>query len=205
MHLLKPTAAMLVLIVSSALLITRCSGNNKPAPSEAPVQKDATGGFESKLKWGEHLVTIGGCNDCHTPKKMTAMGPVLDSSLLLSGHPEKMPIPDVDRKVSESKGLITTNDLTSWVGPWGVSYTANITSDSTTGIGAWTLENFMTALRQGKKSGSPAGRTLLPPMPWEMIQHMTDDEISAVFTYLQYTKPIHNVVPAALPPVSAKP
>ncbi|MES2432060.1 MAG: diheme cytochrome c-553 [Bacteroidota bacterium] len=202
MRIFNSTAAMLVLIVVSAILISRCN-ENKPTVQEPVSEQPAFGGFESKIKWGEHLVTIGACHDCHTPKKMTAMGPVLDSSLLLSGHPEKQPIPDTDRKHAESKGNVVTNTLTSWIGPWGVSFTANITSDSTTGIGAWKLENFMTAIRKGKKSGVPGGRMLLPPMPWEMYQHMTDGELDAIFTYLLYTKPIHNVVPAPLPPVSA--
>ena len=57
------------------------------------------------------LLTTAGCNDCHTPKKMTPMGPVDDTTLFLSGHPEKMPAPDVDRKEMESKGLIVTQDL----------------------------------------------------------------------------------------------
>jgi hypothetical protein len=42
------------------------------------------GGFESQVKWEEHLVILGGCNDCHTPKKMTPTGPVPDESLTLS-------------------------------------------------------------------------------------------------------------------------
>ncbi|UEG49537.1 diheme cytochrome c-553 [Ferruginibacter lapsinanis] len=204
MQLLKSTAFMLSVVVIAAMLMTRCSNNKSTAPETTLQQTSSFGGFETKEKWGEHLVTVGGCNDCHTPKKITAMGPVIDSSLWLSGHPEHMPIPEIDRKLVESKGLAVTNAMTSWVGPWGVSFAANLTSDSTTGIGAWTLENFITAIRKGKKSGTPGGRPLLPPMPWEWFKHMSDAELDAIFTYLQYTKPIHNVVPPPLPPLSAK-
>lgn len=133
---------------------------------------------------------------------MTARGPVLDSSMWLAGHPAKMPAVDVDRKAMEKKGLAVTMDLTEWVGPWGVSYTANLTPDET-GIGSWTEEQFFRALREGKYKGLAGSRTLLPPMPWEMYSHFTDGEIRAVFAYLKSLKPVSNLVPPPLPPASA--
>lgn len=159
---------------------------------------------KGKVALGEHLVLIAGCHDCHTPKKMTEHGPELDMSLALSGHPAKMPPPDVDRAEMERKGLAVTQTLTAWVGPWGVSYASNLTSDKT-GIGNWTEKNFFVAMREGKHKGLENGRTLLPPMPWEMFRHMTDEEISAVFAYLKSTKPISNVVPGPEPPLAAGP
>jgi hypothetical protein len=157
------------------------------------------GGFESQVAWGEHIVIIAGCNDCHTPKKMTAMGPVLDSSLWLSGHPAAMPRIEINRKEIESKGLAVTMTLTEWVGPWGISFAANLTPDET-GIGNWREEQFFYAIREGKYKGLPESRPLLPPMPWEMYRHMTDDELKAVFAYLKSIKPISNVVPLAVVP-----
>ena len=169
---------------------------------EFPTQTATSyGGFESQIKWGEHLVIIGGCNDCHTPKKMTPRGPVLDTALWLSGHPAKMPGIDVDRKAMESKGLVVTMDLTEWVGPWGVSYTANLTPDDT-GTGNWTEEQFFRALREGKYKGLAGSRSLLPPMPWEMYRNMTDSEIRAIFAYLKSIKAVNNLVPPPLPPAS---
>ena len=176
---------------------------NSEAIAESSV-KDQFRGFESQIAWGEHLVIVGGCNDCHTPKKMTPHGPVLDSSLWLSGHPAQMPRIDVNRMEMEKKGLVVTMDLTEWVGPWGVSFSANLTPDDATGTGTWTKEQFMVALREGKAKGLPAARTLLPPMPWDLsYQFFTDDEIYAVFAYLQSIKPISNAVPPPEPPVSA--
>jgi mono/diheme cytochrome c family protein len=160
------------------------------------------GGFESQIKYGEHLVLIGACHDCHTPKKMTDKGPVIDFSLALSGHPAKMPIPDIDRKEIESKGLAVTQTLTAWVGPWGVSYAANLTPHKT-GIGTWEEKNFFTALREGKHKGVATARTLLPPMPWDMYRNMTDEEIRAIFAYLKSIKPIDNTVPPPQPPVTS--
>ena len=162
------------------------------------------GGFESQVKWGEHLVQIGGCNDCHTPKKMGPNGMEPDMSLMLSGHPAKMPPPPFDQKEAAAKGLAVSQTLTAWVGPWGISYAANITSDST-GIGNWKEDQFMNALRKGKYKGLDAERGLLPPMPWQSSQFMSDDEIKAIFAYLKSTPAINNVVPMAViaPPPTA--
>src|SRR5580765_355411 len=44
------------------------------------------------VKRGEYLVTVGGCNDCHTPLKMGPQGPEPDMSRMLSGHPDSFPI-----------------------------------------------------------------------------------------------------------------
>ncbi|MEO8664874.1 MAG: diheme cytochrome c-553 [Ignavibacteria bacterium] len=188
-------------LVSFLFVFSQCSdiGTDKNHTS-----KPSFGGFDSQVKWGEHLVTVGACNDCHTPKKMTPQGPVLDETLLLSGHPALMPPPDIDRKEIESKGLAVTQTLTAWVGPWGTSYTANLTPDET-GIGNWQESNFITALRDGKYKGVASGRTLLPPMPWDQYKKMSDDEIKAIFAYLKSIKPIRNLVPQAQPPVSAPP
>ena len=189
--------ATFILFFAGVFLLSRCTGGGSSA-------KQSNGGYESQVKWGEHLVTVGGCGDCHTPKKMTPMGPEDDSTLLLSGHPAQQPLPDIDRTMAESKGLAVTQTLTSWIGPWGVSFAANITSD-TTGIGAWKEEQFIRAMREGLFKGLVGSRLLLPPMPWPSIKHMSDDELKAIFAYLKSTKPIVNVVPAAMPPVTAPP
>ncbi|NTS40679.1 diheme cytochrome c-553 [Flavisolibacter sp. BT320] len=160
------------------------------------------GGFGSAAKWGEHIVTIAGCHDCHTPKLMTPQGPVFDSSRMLSGFPAGTPDFAVNRKEMEGKGLAVTGDLTTWVGPWGISYAANLTSDAT-GTGNWTEAQFMKALREGKFKGMDNTRPLLPPMPWNVYQYMTDDELKAIFAYLQTTRPISNQVPPPKPPVTA--
>lgn len=159
------------------------------------------GEFETELAWGEHLVITGGCGDCHTPKKMGPNGPESDMTLALSGHPSQMPAPPISQAEAAQKGLAVTQTLTAWVGPWGVSFTGNITSDST-GIGNWTLEQFTRVLREGKFKGLENGRPIMPPMPIEATMHYTDKEIKAIFQYLKSTKPIKNVVPAYQPPAA---
>jgi Cytochrome c len=172
-----------------------CSGDKpaeQPAAIAAAVEKPNFAGYESQVKWGEHLVLIGGCTDCHTPKKMTPMGPADDSTLFLSGHPEKLPAPDVDRKQIETKGIVVTADFTAWVGPWGITYSANLTPDPT-GTGNWTEEQFVYSLKNNMSKGLPASRHLLPPMSMMPAKEMTDDELKAVFAYLKTIKPIKNI------------
>jgi cytochrome c553 len=207
---------ILTLLAVSIFVLTQCNSreqrkNVAAADVGAGIIKKASlteeqnptfNGYSSLAKYGEHLVLIAGCHDCHTPKKMGAHGPELDMDLALSGHPAKMPPPDVNRLEMQKKGLAVTQTLTSWVGPWGISYAANLTSDAT-GIGNWEEKNFFMAMREGKFKGMPNGRTLLPPMPWEMFKNMTDEELQAIFAYLKTTTPIQNVVPAPDPPVSS--
>lgn len=198
------------LAISAAAAITLFAACNQ-TPSEskstdAVVAAPATnyGGFESQVKWGEHLVIIGGCNDCHTPKKMGPNGPEDDMSLMLSGHPANTPPAPFDAKEAAKKGLVITQTFTAWTGPWGTTFAANLTSD-TTGIGAWKEEQFLKALKEKKWMGLDNTRPLMPPMSMMPATKMSDDEMKAIFAYLKTTPPIKNVQPAAilLPPPSA--
>lgn len=150
---------------------------------------------------GAYLVNIGGCNDCHTPKLFAEAGPEPDQSRLLSGHPANAKLPPVPPGVigPDQWGAIANNDLTAWAGPWGVSYAANLTPDAT-GLGSWTPESFVGAMRTGKHLG--VGRPILPPMPWMDYAKMTDEDLRAVFTYLKSLPPISNTVPAPVPPAA---
>lgn len=195
----KANYLFFIFSIIASIGFTKCTSDAKP---NMKVDNLSNGGFQSQAKWGEHLVLIAGCHDCHTPKKMTPTGPEPDFDLQLSGHPAKKPNIEVDKKEMQQKGLIVTDgNLTEWIGPWGVSYTANLTPHDT-GIGNWKEEQFFLALREGKFKGLAGGRSLLPPMPWQMIKNMTDDEIRAIFVYLKTIKPINNLVPPPLPPVS---
>ena len=127
--------------------------------------------------------------------------PELDMSLMLSGHPEKAPAPDFDAKEAQKKGLVVTQTFTAWTGPWGTTYAANLTSDST-GIGNWKEEQFLKALKEKKWMGLDNTRPLMPPMSMMPVTEMSDDELKAIFAYLKTTKAIRNVIPdaALLPP-----
>ncbi|MFZ1685552.1 MAG: diheme cytochrome c-553 [Candidatus Zixiibacteriota bacterium] len=147
------------------------------------------------VKRGEFLVRMGSCADCHCPKKMSAMGPVPDSSRWLSGHPADAKVPPVPANVLSMEGWIgmTNMHLTAWAGPWGISYAANITPDEATGIGNWTEEVFIKTMKTGKHMG--AGREILPPMPWQTLSTLSDSDLKAIFAYLLSCKPILNEVP----------
>ncbi len=196
------------LLVFAALFLYACS-NDTPAAETTEVKEAATEApkfgenYASQVEWGKHLVTVGGCNDCHTPKLMTPQGPVDDTSRMLSGHYGNIPTAAVDRKQMESKGYVVTADFTAWVGPWGVSYAANLTPDET-GTGKWTEEQFLYAIKNLVFHGLPGSRPLLPPMAMMPVKHYTDNEVKAIFAYIKTIKPVRNIVPEALPPASAK-
>ncbi|MFI5162090.1 MAG: c-type cytochrome [Sphingobacteriales bacterium] len=154
---------------------------------------------DSLIKRGHYLVSIIGCNDCHSPKKMGAQGPFVDTALALSGFPANEPAPVATPEQLKNGLPVFAADLTAAAGPWGTSFSANITSDAT-GIGNWTLDQFKNALRNGKYLGLKEERMLMPPMPWEDFAHMDDADVEAIFTYLKSTKPVKNVVPAYRPP-----
>lgn len=194
------------LVVSGLLVCTAC--NNNTADNTATKDADSTAngklqyaGFENQEKWGEHLVQIGGCNDCHTPKKMGPNGPEDDMSLMLSGHPAQQPPAAFDAKEAAKKQLVVTQTFTSWVGPWGISYAENLTPDET-GLGNWTEAQFLKALKEKKWKGIDNSRPLLPPMSMMSATIMSEDELKAIFAYLKTIPPIKNVPPAAvlLPP-----
>src|SRR5687767_8427781 len=107
-----------------------------------PKEKYELLGYNSKEAWGEHLVLTMGCDDCHSPKIFNEQGiPMPDPAKRLSGHHASFVPLTVDRKVLEKNGFGACNShFTAWAGPWGISYTANLTSDPT-GIGNWKEEN----------------------------------------------------------------
>lgn len=143
---------------------------------------------------GKLLTMIGGCQDCHSPKKMGPNGPEPDWTRELSGHPADAPLPTVDKKALQpGYWVLMAPDLTSYVGPWGITYAANLTPDEPTGIGVWTEEIFIKAMRTGKHMGG--GRPILPPMPWYYIKQLPDSDLKALFAYLRSLKPIENMVP----------
>lgn len=149
---------------------------------------------------GAYLVTIGGCNDCHTPWVMGANGPEPDMTRMLSGHPADLEMPPAPAALGPWlwNGAGTN---TAFAGPWGVSFAANLTPEENTGTGIWTEEIFINTIRSGRHWGQ--SRPLLPPMPWFNYAKMTDEDLAAVYAYLRTIPPIHNPVPLPLPPAGA--
>ena len=120
---------------------------------------------------GRYLTTIMSCNDCHTPGYFYGA-------------------PDTLRRLSGS-------DL-GWVGPWGVVHARNLTPDSTTGIGSWTIEQIVTALRSGN---TPDGTQLAVIMPWQNFASILDeDDAVAIASYLKSLPPVTHKNLDRIPP-----
>jgi hypothetical protein len=120
---------------------------------------------------------------------------------MLSGHPENVKVGAPFKAVPGSSWSAATNDhLTAWSGPWGISFTANLTPDTLTGLGSgvWTEELFIKAMRTGKHMGT--ARDILPPMPWQFIGQLGDEDLRAIWAYLRTVPAVTNHVPNPLSP-----
>jgi Cytochrome c len=146
---------------------------------------------------GHYLVTIAGCNDCHTPFVVGEHGPEPDMSRQLSGHPESLKMPPPPAMGDSPWIWVGAGTNTAFAGPWGISYAPNLTPEQNTGLGAWTEDIFFKAMRTGRHWG--ASRPILPPMPWQSIATMTDEDLGAIYAYLQSIPPIVNRVPDSEP------
>lgn len=185
-------------VAVSLLLITSCDNQKKEETDLTLYEAKTSAPPVDLVKRGELLVNAIGCHDCHSPKKMTEKGPILDPNLILSGHPAGEVLLPYDKETLKSYALFTMG-LTAAIGPWGTSFASNITSDDT-GIGTWTEAQFIAAMRTGKFKGQEDGRDLLPPMPWMSYKNFPDEDLKAIFAYLKTVKPVKNVVPAPTPP-----
>jgi hypothetical protein len=189
-------------IILAAAIVCSAMGSacSSPAPDSPAAATAQSNPQPSPAERGRYLVSIAGCNDCHTPKVMTAAGPVADEKRQLSGHPAAEKLPPVPKGLitPDGWGAVTNNHLTGWSGPWGTSYARNLTPDMATGLGSWTEEMFIKTIRDGKHQGE--GRPLLPPMPWQEYAKMTDDDLKGVWAYLRSIPAVNNPVPDPVPP-----
>jgi len=162
------------------------TGTGTPAARQAQIER------------GAHLVRTMGCNDCHTPWQMGPRGPEPDMTRALTGHPSALVMPPAPKLPAGPWIGVVAATNTAWAGPWGVSFTANLTPDPDNGLGQWTEDMFIQTMRTGRHEGK--GRPLLPPMPYQMIAALGDDDIKALFAYLQSLPPSKNKVPQPIDP-----
>ncbi len=186
---------MLVTMVAAGIVIfvTACTSTSA---NDEVTKKLLTNA--QLIKRGEYLVSAVGCDDCHSPKIMGPGEPEIIPELRFSGYPSTRPLPKADSNVVKSGWGLVGGDLTAWVGPWGMSFAANISSDAT-GIGNWTEAQFFKAIREGKYKGLDNSRPMLPPMPWFVYKNFNDEDLKAIFAFLKSTKPVENVVPGPVP------
>jgi cytochrome c553 len=144
---------------------------------------------------GKYLVSITGCHDCHSPK---TQGMTPDPARLLSGRPSTTKMP------SKADGEIHASlDFTAFYGPWGQTVASNLTPDKATGLPGrgYNEKTFIQAMRTGKK---PNGTAMQPPMPVEVYQNLSDDDLRSIWMFLQTLKPVNNAVLAGLETPGAK-
>jgi len=155
----------------SLTLVLLAIGAGAAALAATPTTKNRSAGSTgAKTERGHYLVSVIGCNDCHTPGTMYGA-------------------PDMTRFLSGSE--------LGWTGPWGVVYAANLTSDKDTGLGNWTEAQIVTAIRTGNR---PDGRQLAPIMPWMNLSRLTDADAQAIAAYLKSLPPTVHKVPAPVAP-----
>ncbi|WP_439558754.1 c-type cytochrome [Dyadobacter sp.] len=123
-----------------------------------------------QVAYGKYLITATGCVDCHSK---TEKGSVVPGTEFGGGM--------------------------EFSSPNGVVRSPNITMHKETGIGNWTKEAFVARFKAYTDSAYVAPKLapdeLNSPMPWTMYGGMKEQDLSAIFAYLNTVKPIeHQVV-----------
>ena len=77
--------------------------------------------------------------------------------------------------------------------PFGVIYGTNITPDTQTGIGRWSLPAFTRAMREGV---SRDGHHLYVAFPYTAFTELSDDDINALYAYLMTQTPVNATIPS---------
>jgi mono/diheme cytochrome c family protein len=196
-----PTKTTTSLVGATILLLSMtatagCTGGVSVGASAATPASQGAG----RVERGRYLVTMTGCSDCHTPLTMGPKGPEPDMTRFLSGHPEQMgALPAAKPQGPWLWAGAATN--TAFSGPWGVSYAANLTPDQNTGLGIWTEDMFVRAIRTGRHMGT--SREILPPMPWPAFRNASDEDLKSIYAFLRTIKPVTNHVPDVQPPAPA--
>jgi len=120
---------------------------------------------ETPVERGAYLVRgIVGCGNCHTPKDQD--GRALADQELAGGYVFKEPVFE--------------------------AVAANITPDPEAGIGKWTDQQIIDAIRNGKR---PDGTIIGPPMPIEFYRNISDTDARAIVAYLRSVKPNAHKLP----------
>jgi cytochrome c553 len=184
--------------IAFVVTLTALSGAMARAVTPAASASPAAAPSAARIERGAYLVKTMGCNDCHTPWKMGPRGPEQDMTRALTGHPQDIVMPPPPALPEGPWTWLGAATNTAFAGPWGVSFTANLTPDPDTGLGKWTEDMFIQTMKTGRHEGK--GRPVLPPMPWFVVANLTDEDIKSLFAYLQSLKPVRNRVPQPIDP-----
>ena len=148
---------------------------------------------------GKYLVdTVGACGHCHTPRA----GAEYNMNMYLAGHPANAPYPRYNfSMMQQGIFILTSTQMTAFSGPFGTSFASNLTPDTETGLGGWTEEMFIQAMRTGLHQGVAGNRKIFPPMPTKHYAQMNDEDLKAIWAYLRTIKPVNNEVS---PPLNSR-
>lgn len=152
------------------------------APVKASADRQST-----VLEQGKYIVSIAGCNDCHTnlkPDYMVDPKTWTMAQLQTIAFNAKDALDEKDKYMAGGRLF----DL----GPAGKVFSANLTPDVETGIGGWTDEQIKVAIRTGQR---PSGRILVPVMPYHSLNSIADADLDAVVAYLRSIPAVKNAVP----------
>ena len=116
---------------------------------------------DSLIERGEYLASLMDCTGCHTPGALAGA-------------------PDFERYLGGSNIGFQIPGL-------GVFYPPNLTPDIETGLGKWSEDEIMLAVRGGLR---PDERELVPIMPWPSYAVLTDEDGQALVAYLKSLPPM---------------
>jgi hypothetical protein len=137
-----------------------------PKPVGGPVPSPDRA---DKMKYGEYLITIGGCDACHTPIKN---GRPAENMRFGGGREFRLPM--------------------------GVVFSANISPDQQTGIGKWTEQHFLDKFYQYKEYAEKESPKSAPDsftlMPWLGLSQLPPEDLSAIFAYLKSQPAVSNAI-----------
>jgi mono/diheme cytochrome c family protein len=182
MHMNERSRRLCILLV--ALVMPACSDVGYPlhhyaevyTRSELYIPPAAAGQVSPEVERGRYLVQLTGCGACHT-----------DGALI--GEP------NAARLLAGSEIGIAYTDPLSEARP-GVAYPPNLTPALKTGLGGWSDENVVAAIRSGAHGRSGQLRV----MPWAFYRQMTDQDASAIVAYLRSIPPVEHPVPSRVEP-----
>jgi mono/diheme cytochrome c family protein len=152
---------------------------------EAPPPAPDAGGAAydpERVAHGRYLVELLGCGTCHT-----------DGALI--GEPR------ADRRLAGSGVGIAYSDPVREPHP-GVVYPSNLTPDAATGLGRWSDEQLIRAIRGGVNRHGTAS---LLVMPWPAFSRMSDHDVRSIVAYLRSLPPVAHRVPEGARPGSPAP
>jgi mono/diheme cytochrome c family protein len=138
-------------------------------PWEPGGRLDGPGQQADLTRRGEYLIHAEMCGLCHTPINRSGIYRA-DDSYLAGG-------------------------MRVGAYPYGVIVSRNLTSDPETGLGNWSEEQIVNALRDGRVRGRVLN---MYDMPWAFLHGLSRDDAAAMAKYLKTMPPVRNQIPEAL-------